>query len=307
MVDRIDSIMRIMVTGAFSFTGSYIARELLKREHDLSTLTGHPREDSPIYGEVSVHPYSFDDISSLEGIEVFVNTYWIRFPKYDVTWEDAVANSKKLVDNCVKSGVKLFVQISVTNPSLDSPYPYFRGKSEVEEYIKQSGISYLIVRPALIFEKEDILLNNMAYLMRKFHLFALFGRGDFKVQPIHQQDLAEYVSDLIESGESGKTLDAIGPDTYEFREMLDIMKRSNGIRALIIPFPGILRWVSLGLAQVLGFLLRDILLTKNEMLALMDDLLLTDSEPVGRTSFAEWCEGVELGKRYAHEVKRHYM
>ncbi len=298
-----------LVTGAFSFSGSYIARKLLETDKQIRTLTGHPRPTD--YTErVDIHPYSFENykklVQSLEGVENFINTYWIRFPKGSMTWERAVENSKMLFDACKDVGVRRIIHLSVTNPSIDSPYPYFRGKAKVEEHLKASGIPYSIVRPALIFEKEDILLNNISYLLRKFPVFGIFGDGSFKVQPISQKDLAEIVIDECAQSQN-RIVDAVGPETLTFLEMVELMKAAVRSKALIIKFPGVLRWIPFTLSKVLGFFMRDVLLTRYEMEALRDNLLYTESPPLGKTRFSKWIkENTNLGTRYAHEIKRHY-
>ena len=83
------------------------------------------------------------------------------------------------------------MHISITNPSLDSPLPYFRGKAILEKEIRASGISHAIVRPTVLFGKEDILINNITYLLRRLPVFAIPGSGDYRLQPIYVEDLAE--------------------------------------------------------------------------------------------------------------------
>lgn len=298
-----------LVTGAFSFSGSYIARKLLEDRERIRTLTGHPRT-AEYADRVDVQPYNFEShekmVRSLEGVENFINTYWIRFPKGKMTWEKAIENSKMLFDACKDAGVNRIIHLSVTNPSSDSPYPYFRGKSRVEEHLKNSGVPHSIVRPALIFEKEDILLNNISFLLRKLPVFAIFGNGNFKIQPISQQDLAETV--VNECNQHGnRTIDAIGPETLTFREMVQMLNKATGSRTLILNFPGMLRWIPFTMSKLFGIILRDVLLTRHEMEALRDNLLCTESPPTGKTKFSEWIEQTtDLGMTYAHEIKRHY-
>ncbi len=299
-----------LVTGAFSFSGSYIAKEMLQTSTRIRTLTGHFR-DVPYSDRVDVYPYNFGNhealVESLDGVENFVNTYWIRFPRGSMTWERAVENSRLLFDACRDAGVRRIIHLSVTNPSLDSPYPYFRGKAQVEEHLRNSGVRYSILRPALIFEIEDILLNNIAYLLRRSPIFGIFGTGRFKVQPISQRDLAKVVVSEFKRKEN-ITMDTIGPETYTFMNILKMLNRATSSRTLLLPFPGIFRWIPFMMSKFFGLLLRDVLLTRYEMDALRDNLLLTNSEPVGETSFREWIEenGDLLGRSYAHELNRHY-
>ncbi|MDA0769036.1 MAG: NAD(P)H-binding protein [Chloroflexi bacterium] len=204
-----------IVTGAFSYTGKYIANELLRRGVPVKTLTGHPKRDDPFQGQVQAMPYDFDDparlAKSLEGASVLYNTYWVRFAKGQVSHATAVRNTRTLVKAARAAGIRRIVQISVTNPSLDSPLPYFKGKALQEQAVMNSGLSYGIVRPALIFGKEDILLNNIAWSLRNFRIFPIFGTGQYRVQPAHAGDVAE-LAVSIGQGTGDSVVDAIGPD-----------------------------------------------------------------------------------------------
>jgi NADH dehydrogenase len=80
--------MKIAVTGAFSYSGKYITKLLLDRGEEVITLTGHPNRPHPFGGKVKAFPLDFDEASmsrSLQGVEVLVNTYWVRFDKGENT------------------------------------------------------------------------------------------------------------------------------------------------------------------------------------------------------------------------------
>ena len=66
----------------------------------------------------------------------------------------------KLFEAAKKQGIKRIVHISITNPSEDSPFEYFSGKAKIEKALIEFGISYAL-RPAVLFGKEDILINNI--------------------------------------------------------------------------------------------------------------------------------------------------
>jgi NADH dehydrogenase len=204
-----------VVTGASGYTGRYITRVLLSRGRRVRTLTGHPTRANPFGDQVEAVPFNFDrpdDLKrSLEGARALFNTYWIRFPHGGQTFDTAVANTRIMLDAATAAGVRKFVHISVTNATASSPLPYFRGKAMVEAAVKESALSYAIIRPALIFGVEDILLNNIAWLLRRFPFFAIPGRGDCRVQPIFAADLAEIAVNAARDDQSA-TLDAVGPE-----------------------------------------------------------------------------------------------
>ncbi|HJZ12485.1 MAG TPA: NAD(P)H-binding protein, partial [Acidobacteriota bacterium] len=206
--------MKIAVTGAFSYSGKYIAKRLLERGEEVITLTGHPNRPDPFSGKVKAYPLDFDETGmthSLQGVDVLVNTYWVRFDKGENTQPRAVENTRKLIDAAKAAGVKRVVHISITNPSADSHLPYFWGKAANEKAVMESGMSYAILRPTVLVGGEDILINNIAFLLRRFPFFVLPGDGSYKLQPVYVDDLAELAVEGVYS-EENRVIDAVGPD-----------------------------------------------------------------------------------------------
>jgi len=296
------------VTGAFGFSGRYIAGRLLANGQKVRTLTNHPDRSSPLSGQVEVAPLDFrsaDELArSLGGARVLYNTYWVRFAYGEVSHEQAVANTRVLIRAAEMAGVQRIVHVSVTNPSPSSPLTYFRGKAAVEEAIRASRLSYAILRPALIFGNEDILINNIAWLLRRFPLFAVPGAGDYRLQPIFVENLATLA---VEAGERSDNLvtDAVGPEIYSYDELLRMIRSTIGSRSRIVHLPASL--VSLA-SWILSFLVDDVVLTQEEVAGLVADLLVSKQAPTGTTSFREWLQAHRetLGRKYASELNRHY-
>ena len=297
-----------VVTGAFGYTGRYIARRLLSAGQEVRTLTGHPERVNPFGGRVKAYPLDFGDADALarnlSGATTLYNTYWIRFPRGNTTFDTAVENTKTLVNAAKQAGVQRIVHISITNPTPDSPLGYFRGKALVEEAIIDSGLAYSIIRPTLIFGAEDVLINNIAWFLRKVSIFPVPGDGNYSVQPVHVEDVAEAAVAAAEQGETG-VLDCVGPEIYTYEEMIRLIARSVGSKARIVHLPPNL---ALLFSKIAGLLVRDVVLTRAEIDGLMAGLLVSDGPPNGQTSFSGWLEenGDTLGRRYASEMRRHY-
>lgn len=297
-----------VVTGAFGYTGKYITRLLLAKGVRVKTLTGHPERPNPFGGQVAAAPFNFDDsaalIDELSGATTLYNTYWVRFSRGEVTFDRAVENSKTLVRAAREAGVGRIVHVSITNPSLDSSLPYFNGKAQVEQAIITSGVSYAIIRPTVIFGIEDILINNIAWLLRRFPLFVVPGRGSYRFQPIFVEDLAEIVVDAG-GEEDNLVLDAAGPEVYTFDQFVRLLGQTlgNGSRIVHLP-PGL----ALGLSKIVGYFLGDVVLTRDEVTGLMSNLLVSGAPPAGKTSLVSWLRDnvATLGDSYASELDRHY-
>ena len=301
-----------VVTGAFGFTGRHLARRLLDAGRTVRTLTGHPQlqgsAGDPYGGQVEAIPFDFDRpgalADGLRGVDTLYNTYWIRFASGATTFERAVQNSRTLVQAAAEAGVRRLVHISITNPSADSPLPYFRGKALVEEAIRESGLSYAIVRPALVFGEGDILLNNIAWALRRFPFFPVAGDGSYRTQPVYVGDLAELA--ISAAGEEDNvTLDAVGPEIYTFDELVLAVERSIGSRARLAHMPP---FIAFSLSKLVGYFVRDVVLTREEIAGLTANLLVSSEPPRAATLFSEWLEthGANLGAAYASEMNRHY-
>jgi uncharacterized protein YbjT (DUF2867 family) len=297
-----------IVTGAFGFTGKYLAQRLLDRGLRVRTLTGHPDRPSPFGDRVEARPFRFDDAAAmaedLRGAAVLYNTYWVRFPRGDQSFEKAVANSRALFQAARQADVPRVVHISIANPTADSPYPYYSGKAQVEEALRESGLSYAILRPTAMFGKEDILFNNIGWLLRRLPVFGIFGDGKYGIQPVFVEDVAALMMESADrSGDA--VLDAVGPETYVYNDLIALMRARLGSRARIIHVPPAL---SIAAAAALGRAVGDVIVTADEVHGLMDSLLVSQQPPTCPARFSEYLEqhAGEIGREYQSETKRHY-
>ncbi|HET6456094.1 MAG TPA: NAD(P)H-binding protein, partial [Armatimonadota bacterium] len=268
--------------------------------------TGHP-EGKQAEGITAV-PFNFDKpdeiAKSLEGVSVLYNTYWIRFAHRDMTFDKAIANSKTLIRAAKDAGVRRIVHISIANPSADSPLPYYRGKAIVEEAIRESGMTYGILRPAVIFGDKGILINNIAWFLRHMPVFIAPGNGEYCLQPIFVEDLAD-LAVTRGSNDEKVILDAVGPEKFAFNDLLDLIKGTVGSRTLIMHLNPKLAYP---MSRLLGYALKDVVLTWDEVEGLLANLLVSDQPPTGHTLLSQWLEeNVDwIGTKYMSELGKHY-
>jgi NADH dehydrogenase len=295
-----------VVTGAFGYSGRYITERLLRAGHRVRTLTNSPDREHPFGNRVEVHPFNFDRperlASSLEGARFLYNTYWVRFNHAEFRYSQAVENTRALFRAARRAAVSRVVHVSITNPSEDSPLEYFRGKALLERDLRESGLSHAILRPAVLFGGEDILINNIAWVLRHLPVFGVFRGGHYRLQPIHVDDFSALaVAQAAERAD--RIIDAIGPETYSYRELVRELARIIGVRRPIVSVPPQLGYAA---GWLLGKLVGDVLITRDEIEGLMQGLLATESEPTGRTKLSSWAreQAATLGTRYATELGR---
>ena len=297
-----------IVTGAFSYTGKYITRKLLSIGKRVRTLTGHPNRPNPFGNQVSAAPFNFDNpaklIRALQGATTLYNTYWVRFPYGQVTYDKAVAHTKILINAAKEAGIRRIVHISITNASEESPFPYFRGKGILENVIIHSNLSYAIIRPTVIFGYEDILINNIAWFLTKFPVFAIPGDGDYRLQPVFVEDVAWIA---VKAGQSNDNmvLDAVGPEIFKYEELIRLIADKVKSKARIIH---VRLGLALFLSKFIGYMVNDKVLTRDEVEGLMSNLLVSGNPPTGKTLLSDWLTqnaGI-VGTCYASELARHY-
>src|ERR1035437_5674757 len=277
-----------VVTGAFGYSGKYIATRLLQAGHRVRTLTNSGDRPNPFGGQVEAHPFHFGDkaklVESLRGAAVFYNTYWVRFNHGDFSHSIAVENTLRLFEACQQAGVGRVVHVSITNPAEDSPLEYFSGKARLERALRESGLSHAILRPTVLFGREDILINNIAWALRRFPFFAVFGDGSYRLQPIHVDDLADLaVAERMRS--ENVIINAIGSETFTYRELVKAVGNAIGRTGPLVNVPPGMGCL---LGKLVGWFMHDTFITREEIRGLMTELLYVSTPPTGKTPLTVW-------------------
>jgi NADH dehydrogenase len=296
------------VTGAFGFTGRAIAEALLARGNRVVTLTRRNPADDPLASRLTVAPLAFDrpaDLAdALAGVDTLFNTYWARFPRGSTTFDRLVVDSAVLFAAARRAGVRRIVHISVAGASPDAPTPYVRAKGRLEGMLGAAGLEWAIVRPTLTYGANDILVNNLAWSLRRLPVYGIPGDGRYSIQPVHVDDVARL---CLEAGDGpgGAVVDAAGPEMLAFSDVVGIVRAAVGSRSLVLGMP---KWAVLAAARVLGRFVGDVVFTRDEILELTSGWLTSKETPRGRIRFSEWvpANGELLGRAWASELARNY-
>jgi nucleoside-diphosphate-sugar epimerase len=297
-----------IVTGAFSYTGRFIARRLLAEERRVRTLTNHPQRPGAEDIKVDVAPLQFTDraalVESLRGADVLYNTYWVRFRHGRLSFGDAIANTRTLIGAAVEAGVRKIVQISVSNPTLESHLDYYAGKARTEDIVRGSGLRWAIVRPTLVFGTGDILINNIAWLLRRMPIFVIPGSGMYRIQPVAAEDVAEIATWAAEQTDN-LTVDAAGPDIVTYEELVERIAIAVGRRPRFVYMPPKL---TLWAGDIVSAYVHDVMLTRQELQGLMEELLVSQEKPRGTRNIDNWLltNAESIGRTYASELDRHW-
>jgi uncharacterized protein YbjT (DUF2867 family) len=298
----------VVITGAFSYTGKYATRILLDRGFQIRTLTNHPSRENPYGDNIQAFPMDFKHpdrlCNILQGSSALINTYWVRFPRGQKTFETAVHNTRVLIGAAKEAGIKRIVHVSIANPSLQSPLGYYKGKARLEQDIMNSGLSYAVLRPTVIFGTEDILINNIAWFIRHFPAFGIPGNGRYAIRPIYVEDMALLIADAVSQDEN-RICDAVGPETYMFKDLVTLIASQIGRSVYLLHLPAFLAYL---FTYFIGLAVGDTILTWQEYRGLMGNLLDSREPASGTTRLSRWLADNRdrIGKRYASEIARHY-
>lgn len=298
--------MHIAVTGAFGYSGRYITRRLLDRGYQVITLTNSLGRPNPFGEQVQAYPFAFDEpdrmVRTLQGMDALINTYWVRFDHRFFNHRLAVIHTKRLFTAAREAGVRRIIHVSITNPDMTSVLPYFQGKAELESALTSLGVSYCILRPTVLFGKEDVLINNIAWALRRFPVFGVFGSGSYRLQPIYVDDLAVAAVRNVESDEN-QIINAIGPETFTYRGSVETIMRGLGLKRCIVSVPPEFGY---WFCRMAGLLVRDIIITREEIQGLMEGRLFVKAPPLGETKLSDWIirHRDTLGRHYTSEMAR---
>lgn len=302
---------RDLVTGAFGYTGSRIAERLLAAGRQVATITRRTVVEHPLAARVERLPYDFGEGAlrgALAGIDTVYVTYWMRFPRNGATWDQIVHNVARLAGASAAAGVRRLVYVSVSNAAHDSSTAYFRAKAAAEDAVKAAAtgatMTAAIVRPTLLYGESDILINNMAWTLRRLPVFGIPGGGRYRVQPVHVDDVADLCVALGGRNDAVE-LDAAGPDKLTFNELVGLVRATVRSRAVLIHLPPS---AVLAATRMIGLGVRDVVLTRDEIRELMESLLVSHAAPTTPTRLAEWlsAHANSVGRRYSSELGRNF-
>ena len=299
---------RVAVTGSFGFTGRALTERLLEAGHEVVTLSRRSGAGDSLSERITIRPFDTtrpDELAAnLAGVDTLFNTYWIRFPRGAQTFEGTVARSAVLLAAARDAGVRRVVHVSVVNATSDAETPYVRAKAALESIVRSSGLEWMIVRPTLTYGPGDILINNLAWALRRLPVYGMPGLGWYTVQPVHVDDVARICVEAS-AGAAGRTIDAAGPEVLTYRALVELVRAAVGSRSLVLPMPHL---AVLAAARVLGLLVRDVVLTRDEIRELTSSLLTSKEPARGEIRISDWvpANAATLGRRWSSELERNY-
>ena len=286
----------VTVFGASGFIGRYVVGEIAKSGARVRAAVRRPDRAGflkPMGDVGQVTPIAAnirDDASvaaAVDGADTVINLVGILFPGSKQTFESLQADGARRVALAAKAaGAKRFIQVSAIGANPDSDSAYASTKGLGEQLVQDAFPGASIVRPSIVFGPEDEFFNRFAALTRFTPALPLIGGGHTKFQPVYVGDVAEAIVAICSDPKAaGATYELGGPQTYSFRQLMEIVLREIDRKRLLVPVPFPIATVQAA-ALELAFLLPKMLnlganppVTVDQVVLLRHDNVVTGNLP----------------------------
>jgi NADH dehydrogenase len=238
----------VLVTGGTGFVGTHVCRALIARGF-LPRLLVRPGSEGRIPADVREKGrITLGDATDRESVEnavqgtsAVVHLVGIirEFPARGITFERLhVAATRNVVDAAARWNIPRLVHMSALGARAGGPTGYFDSKGRAEEYVRQSGLSWTVFRPSVIFGPGDQFLNELGRVLSGAPFIPVPGDGRYRLQPVFVGDVAKGFTDaLLRPETEGRTFEVGGPEQLTYGELLDRLAACTGCRARKIHVP----------------------------------------------------------------------
>ncbi len=229
----------ILVTGSTGYVGRRIVQRLVEEGQPVRCLVRSTSDRTVVEGlGVETRQGDVTDLPSLksacEGVDSVVHTVAIIRERGKATF-DAVNHmgTRNVAEAAREAGVGRLVHLSAIGAGPDTRYPYLYSKWQAEEAVRESQVPHVILRYSIIFGPGDEFINALAAVVKLAPVTPIIGSGKTAFQPIHVEDAARCASlALRDEGLLGEVLEVGGPDRLSYRQIVDAIISSLGVRRI---------------------------------------------------------------------------
>ncbi len=164
--------------------------------------------------------------ADIKEADIIVNLLGILFEKPNRSFDTIHYHVPKVISDITNKYNKRFIHISSLGSTTETKSSYLYSKALGEHYIETNHNNFSIIKPSIVFGEEDNFLNQFGYMTKFLPFLPLYKKGNTKFQPIYLDDLTSFISKIIDSDDSNflnKSIDAVGPNIYSFKEILEMI------------------------------------------------------------------------------------
>jgi len=234
--------MNVFITGASGFVGRHLVKAL-SGDSAVDNIYALYRKEEQIAFVPKVNPVIGDldklpELNPDARIDIFVHLAgYFKTESRKLCENVNLQGTKNAIKFCKNNGVRRILFFSTINVDLKTKGNYANTKLIAEEEIKKSGLEYMIVRPALIYEGRTGSLGKIMDYVEKLPFVPVFGNGNAKEQPIHIDELVSLTVAMIKDFRPGTILYAAGKEAMTLRDMIKIIARTMNRKARVLPVP----------------------------------------------------------------------
>ena len=160
-----------------------------------------------------------------------------------------VESAQRVAAQAQRAGVRRLVHVSGIGADPRSQSLYIRKRGEGELAVREAFAEAILIRPAVMFGRDDAFLTTILKLLNRLPLFPMFGNGQMRLQPINVEDVGEAIAKILQREQTGPNMfECGGPSVYSYEELLRVVANAAGIKPILLPVPiaawGALAWIS---------------------------------------------------------------
>jgi uncharacterized protein YbjT (DUF2867 family) len=236
----------VVVFGGTGFLGRRIVRHLRKHEFSVRVASRHRHRGQELFGsddselrsiEVDIH----DEGSIAEAlVDAYgaVNAVSLYVERQRETFQSVhVEAARRVAAQAQQAGVERLVHVSGIGSDPASSSLYIRKRGEGELAVRSAFAAAVLVRPAVMFGRDDAFLTTILALLRRLPIYPMFGRGLTKLQPAYVENVGEAVATIMEGATRDAVFECGGPQVYSYEKLLKAIAREAGLKPILIPVP----------------------------------------------------------------------